>query len=221
MASIDTLLNKLRRLASKNDVEVEHLMKFAVLGDISAVPVIRELQAKHYWYETDRNDVVNCAYLAPWVEVICLYLEGGCDALVSYARKKQEKSFYFAVAVLEELKSTASILAVAELCSDVANELPISIEDAVKLARAINFTLSFKNPPKIYAHTIIQLRNFLHALLSQNLNQATRATIVCALRGVGDEESIRLINELPKFSEPWLGLELLACKAIRKRLKNK
>lgn len=217
MPSIDSKLNALRRKAAKNDLEVEHLTAFAVLGDARAAAVIRELQAKHAWPRSNR--AAN-GPLARWAEVVCAYLEGGCDALVNYARRPESDSLYFAVAVLQEVKSAACVLALAKLSEDTVKALPKGVKDGLSLADAINLTLSFKNPPRVQSQTSKCLRSFLHALVRQKLGEPERARVVCALRGVGNEESIRLINQLPAFSGPWAGVESLACKAIRKRLRD-
>lgn len=220
MATIDSKLATLRRKAAANDVEVEHLTQFAVLGNPIAIPVIRELTAKHGW---PRSNCVGDAHVAPlarWAEVVCTFLEGGCDALVEYARKPEPKSLYFAVSVLEQVKSAAAVLALAELADDIVRASPERTEDALKLASAINLALSFKNPPRVQPNTAAQLRTFLHGLFRLDLSEPQRAVIVCALRGVGDDESIRLIDQLPRFSGPWTGLESLARKAIHKRIRN-
>src|SRR5947207_1975199 len=128
MPSIKSKLATLRRKAARDDLEVEHLTEFAVLGDAAAVPVLRELHTVYKW-----------------------------------PRKK---------------------------------------------------------PPPVPATTQSQLRTFLHAVVRQKLSEKERGTVVCALRGVGNDESIELISNLPKFGGSWKGLELSAGKAIRKRLRQ-
>src|SRR5262245_40509161 len=101
------MLAALRKKAAKNQVEVEHLTVFAKLGDRRAVPVICELQVQHNW---PRSNLVNGELVPPlarWADVVCAYLEGGCDALIAYARGTEPRAFYFAVSVLEEVRSAA------------------------------------------------------------------------------------------------------------------
>jgi hypothetical protein len=219
MKSAKTAIAKLQRLAAKNAVEVEHLSGLAVLGDASVVPTIRELQERHAWPRENRQGNAHVVPLGRWAEVVCAYLEGGADALVAYAQRDEPKSFYFAVSILSELKS-AAVLALAELAAKVERELRWRILDAVTLAEAINLAMSFKGTPAIYERTATELREFLHALLRQELNHIQRATAVCALRGVGDESSVELIRAMPPFAGPWSGLESTAIKAIRKRLRR-
>jgi hypothetical protein len=218
MPSLDAKLASLRRKAAADDVEVEHLTAFAAAGDARAVPVIRELQREHGWPHSNRQGKSLVVPLGRWADVVCVYLEGGCDALVAYARRREPDSFDFAASVLEELKSAAAVGAMAELARGLVKRLPERLGDGVRLASAINLALSFKKPPAMDPVTCGELRSFLHRLLSNELPQEARASVVCALRGVGDEESIRIIDGLPKFHGPWAGLEAIASKAIRKRL---
>jgi hypothetical protein len=220
LAPIDTKLAVLRRKAAKNQVEVEHLTAFAAIGDRAAVPVVRELQAKYDWPRSNRVNGRHVVPLGRWAEVVCAYLEGGWDALIDYARGPEPDAFYFAISVLEVTKSPVSLVVLTELSSIISKKLSSRKADAVKLAEAINHVLSFKKPPPVYPGTATSLRRFLHALVRQKLTQPERATVVCALRGVGDEESIQIIRELPKFDGPWAGIEINACQTIRKRMKQ-
>lgn len=220
MKSLDLAIAKLRRLAAKNAVEVEHLCAMAVLGQSAAVPVIRELQERYSWSQSKRDGGAHVVPLGRWADVVCSYLDGGADALVSYAHSKEPDSFYYAVSVLGDLKSSVAVLALAELAAEVQRDLPKRRGDAVKLAEAVNLTLSFKKPPAVHERTARSLRTFLHALLRQALNEPQRAIVVCALRGVGDESSIALLQTIPPFTETWGGLESAAVNAIRKRLRR-
>ena len=112
------------------------------------------------------------------------------------------------------------MLAVEELAGELAEGLPARLEDALRVAEAINLMLSFRKRAPAYPATVANLRGFLHVLLGHCRNQAQRATVVCALRGVGDEESIRIIGDMRRFTGPWAGIEAAACKAIRQRLRK-
>jgi len=220
MKSLDSAIAKLRRLAAKDAVEVEHLSALAVIGDAKAVPVVRELHERYAWPRDNREGDKHVVPLGRWAEVVCAYLAGGTDALVAYARREEPKSFYFAVSILRELKSAASVLAFAELATEVERNPRAHIEDAVELADAINLALSFKGAPVVYEQAAGELRSFLHAVLRQELSEAQRAAVVCALRGVGDKSSVELIGRMPAFVAPWNGLESTAIKTIRKRLRQ-
>lgn len=220
MKSLDSAITKLRRLAELDAVDVEHLSELAVIGDAKAVPVIRELQERYAWPQDNCQGEKHLVPLARWAEVVCAYLEGGADALVAYARRAEADSFYFAVSVLSELKTAASVRAFVELAAGIESDLGTHTEDAIKLAEAINLVLLFKGAPVVHEQTAAELRRFLHAVLRQELSEPQRATAVCALRGVGDESSIQLIDAMPGFVAPWSGLESTAIKSIRKRLRQ-
>jgi hypothetical protein len=155
--------------------------------------------------------------LGRWADVVCDYLEGGCDVLLAYARRPEADSFSFAVHVLSELKSAEATVALAELAGEVVAELPRRLADAKTLADAINVTMSFDAAPALDRPTAAKLRSFLHRLLGQDVNVPWRLTAVYALRGVGDEESIRLISSMraaPQGSRD----AAKVVKIIRKRL---
>ena len=221
MASFASELTTLRRKSGRHSVEVEDLLKFAILGDAKAVPVIRELESKHGWSRSDHNNNVRIVPMARWADVVCEYLSGGCNALVAYARKADTDSLNFSISVLEVLKSTESAIALKELSSDVVRALPDRLIDAIQISDGINLTFSFKNAPDISKDTECELRTFLHRILKQDLRSHDRARVVCALRGVGNEESIQIISGLEQFDGAWSGLQAIACDAIRKRLKKR
>jgi len=95
--------------------------------------MIRELAKKYSWPATNFIRGQHVGPTGRWAEVVCIYLEGGCDALVEYARPGKRRSFRFATAILEELKSAPTILAAAELAEEVQRSLPKRIDDAQAL----------------------------------------------------------------------------------------
>jgi hypothetical protein len=216
-ATIDSKLANLRRRAAKGDLEVEHLVAFAVGGDRSAAPAIRELKARHKWPHSHLVGGRHVVPLGRWADVTCSYLEGGCDALLAYARRPEADAFSFAVHVLSELKSAPAAAALAELSREVAAALPRRLAEAKTLADAISVTMSFDGAPALDRPTAATIRSFLHRLLSQDLNVPWRLTAVYALRGVGDEDSIRLISSMPPAPEGSRDA-LKVIKIIRKRL---
>ena len=47
-----------------------------------------------------------------------------------------------------------------------------------------------------------------------------KATVYCALRGVGNQESIDLISSQKKLSGAWSGTETAVIKTIKKRMRE-
>jgi HEAT repeat protein len=222
MATLDSRLWALRRKAAKDDVLPEHLIAFAKLGDPRAIPVILELSTEYRWSRSIHDDAGrHVGPMARWAEVVCTYLDGGCDALVDYARRAEDESFHFAVSLLGDVKAPESAFALADLTNDLLRAFPERVHDACELADAINLTLSFKNPPPVTQAAEETLRSFLHALLRLDLSEPQRARAVCALRGVGDVESIAQIAELAEFTGPWSEAASMATEAIRRRLRRR
>src|SRR5689334_8349569 len=105
MKPVDSAIAKLRRLAAKDAVEVEHLSELAVIGDDKVARAIRELQERHAWPYGNRQGDQHVIPLGRWADVVCTYLEGGADALVAYARRNEPEAFDFAVSILSGVKS--------------------------------------------------------------------------------------------------------------------
>ena len=220
MKTIDSKLKTMRQAAARGELEVEHLIELAVIGDQTAVPTIRELQREYQWPRTNFIANARAVPLGRWAEVVCDYLDGGCEALVAYAKRPEDDAFHFAVSVLGEIKSPEAVQALVDLASDAPILLPERLNDRLSLSDAINLTLSFSSAPPVSPQDAICLRSFLHELLAECQTESECARVVCALRGVGDLGSFELIAKLPKFGKPWEGLEMSACKAIRKRLQK-
>ena len=116
--------------------------------------------------------------------------------------RDEPESFYFAVSILRALKSSAAVLAFAELAADVERDLRSRIEDGAKLAEAINLALSFKGAPVVYAHTAEKLREFLHATLRLKLSKAQRATAVWRLAARATRVPLTSSAPCPSSSSP-------------------
>lgn len=216
-------LATLKRKAADDTLEVEHLLKIAKIGDASVIPLLQELSTKHAWsysgIETDGARQIRVAPFAKWVEVICEYLDGGCDALVAYAQRSDEGCWHFAVAVLESLKTGTSLLGIAELAELIRGDLQNRPKDADDIVDAINFTVSFKGAPPYSESVRAQLREWTHAYLHASSNEVSLARGVLCLRQLGDESSLELIKQLPPLPEPWHDCASMASRAIKKRLK--
>src|SRR5690348_14306473 len=95
----------LKRKAADNSLEVEHLLKIAKTADVSAVPLLTDLAARHDWSYTGWEGETRVVLFAKWVEAISVYLTDGCDGLVSYAQRPPSESWSFALSVLESLRT--------------------------------------------------------------------------------------------------------------------
>ncbi len=209
----------LSRKAADNSLEVEHLVKVAELGDASDAPFLRALKEEHSWSDTGQEGSKLVVPFGRWAETICRFLEDGYPGLVQASRDSAEAT-EFCVSVLEELKTAASVSAILAIGGPVLERPLANVKLAARLANAFNLLLSFKDAPLIAPAVERKVRELLHRLLAAELSEVQRASVVCALRGVGDAESVALVASLPPFQRSWAGLEQSAVRQIKQRLRR-
>src|SRR5262245_33962022 len=90
----------LSRKAADNSLEVEHLVKVAVLGDATDAPFLRALKGEHGWSDTGREGRKLVVPFGRWADTVCRFLEDGYPGLVQAA--KESDGAEFCVSVLEE-----------------------------------------------------------------------------------------------------------------------
>jgi hypothetical protein len=225
---LKTFQSKARR--GPRAVQVEDLLAFVALGDAGAAPELRAAAAD--WPRAGRSPVAGGLRQAPlgrWVDYVCAALEGGCERVVALARDPGERSLDadeglgeagFALGVLKEVRSEASIRAVLDLASDARAALTERKGLAVGCASALNDLLCFDPPVTASQSSEVEARAFLHSLLALDLSAAEAGTVCCALRGVGDESSLQLIARRGPLAAPWSSVPAEATKAIQKRLRS-
>jgi hypothetical protein len=209
----------LSRKAADNSLEVEHLVKVAELGDATDAPFLRALKDEHGWSDTGREGRKLVVPFGRWADMVCRFLEEGYPGLVQAATDSAEAPD-FCLSVLEELKTAASVSAILAIGGPVIERPAADVKLAVRLADGFNCLLSFKGAPVIAPLVEGQIRKFLHRLLAVVLSEVQRASVVCALRGVGDAESATLLGSLPPFRGSWAGLEQSAVRQIKQRLRR-
>jgi hypothetical protein len=209
----------LSRKAADNSLEVEHLVKVAELGDAADASFLRALKGEHGWSDTGREGRKLVVPFGRWSDTVCRFLEDGYPGLVQAAKDSAEAA-EFCVSVLEELKTAASVSAILAIGGPLIERPAANVKLAVRLADAFNLLLSFKSAPAIAPKVEEQVREFLHRLLAVELSEVQRASVVCALRGVGNAESATLVGSLPPFRGSWAGLEQAAVRQIKQRLRR-
>jgi hypothetical protein len=209
----------LSRKAADNSLEVEHLLKVAELGDASDAPFLRALKEEHSWSDTGREGRKLVVPFGRWADTVCHFLEDGYPGLVQSAKDSPDAA-HFCVSVLEELMTAASVSAILAIGGPVIERPATDVNLAVRLAEGLNLLLSFKGAPAIAPGAECKVREFLHRLLAAELSEEQRASVVCALRGVGDAESVALVASLPPFRRGWAGLEQQAVRQIKQRLRR-
>lgn len=206
--------SKLRKLAKENKLEVEHIIEATFERDQSIAIELESLTNELNWTEDNIVDGRRYVPYAKWVRFACIFIRDGYTGLVAAYDSDDD----FSLAFLKSYKTTESIDSVLKIATKLAESTsPKSKHD---IASSINRLLSFKGSPIIENEKIGQLRELLHSYYAQGLEEAEKATIYCALRGVGDQTSIDLINKQEKLKDPWLGIEAQVIKSIKKREKQ-
>ena len=206
--------------AANGSLEVEHLLKVAELGDATDIPFLRILKAEHAWSDDSGEGDHRVVPLGKWTDSICCFLEGGYPGLVQ-AASESAASAHFSLGVLEELRTAASASAILAIGGPTIYQPEDALEFAIHLATAFNLVLSFKGAPRVASTVEEQIRQFLHRMLATKLSRSQCGTVVCALRGVGDRESVALIESLPPFEDAWEGVEKAAVRQIKKRMRGR
>lgn len=207
----------LKRKAADNSLEVEQLLKIAKTADVSVVPLLADLAARHDWSYTGWEGEARVVPFAKWVEAISVYLTDGCDGLVSYAQRPPSESWSFALAVLESLRTPVALLAIAELADLVRDQIDERAEDAQKVVYAVNNTIAAKDAPPIPEAVRVRLRDFLHAVLSSSLAEVWIASAIVALGRAGDVSSLPIIRNVRPLGEVWNAAPKRALREIKKR----
>lgn len=225
MALSELQMRKLNRMAAKDLLEVEHLLKVARIGDSSDVQFLQSLKTTNSWSDSGIENGVLVVPFGRWTEVVCAFLEGGYDRLISLATDPDTFDDYceFCIAALEELRTPQSVLALMDIAQGIET-IPTrhkAVSVAAKIASALNLILSLKGAPSIYPHIEDTVREFLHTLLIADLEEHELASVIYALRGVGDELSIHKITALPPLNYPFEGAQKASIRAIKKRVKQR
>jgi hypothetical protein len=218
MALSAAQIRLLKRKAAANTLEVENLIKVALVGGPGDAPLLRQLKAEHRWSNSGRKGRTRVVPFGRWAEVVCCYLEDGSPGLIRLARG-DKRFFDFCVSLLEEFPTSEGMAALLAIGREVLDDPATNRPRALRLAWAFNCLLSCNGQPELPDVEARQVRAFLHRLLSSRLSQGERVGCVCALRHVGDASSLELVEQLPPFTYPWAGVERVICRQLKKRLR--
>jgi hypothetical protein len=209
--------SKLSKKAANGTMEVEHLIFAAKHGDPSDCPFLTELSQQYHWPEITSSPESPHYPLGTWVTVICCFMKEGHAGLLKHCRENARHTD-LAIGLLEEVKSSESVSTLLAIGNGVVTHPESDRRRATRLAEAFNLILSFKHAPDIGDAQESTIRSFLHCYTLSATSESEISTGLCALRGVGDDSSLKLISRLPELNEPWKGLFLSVRKQIRKRL---
>jgi hypothetical protein len=191
----------LKRKAADNSLEVENLLKVAVCGDRTAVPLLRQLKADWNWSESGRVRGQLVVPFGRWADVVCRFLEDGYPGLVALATGKQTAKHFleFCLAVLGELHTPESVGAVLDIGGGLIDKPATDQKTALRLVRALQEVMSPWEDLLLNEATAARVRQFVHRFLALKLAEHERLDGVWALRRVGDADSLALIESWPAF----------------------
>ena len=214
------MLDNLRKKIETN-IEVEDLIELAVKKQYKAIPILDKAIIEKEWEDHITAATTKKVPLKTWALVVMSYLEKGCTGLKRYTDTTNGsylETSRFVISVLQEIKCEETLKNLIFLFSDLIDDPSIDKNLSDKLISAINFLLSFKPYLNIDSEVQVVLRRFVLKYLSLYGDAVKdRATAFCALRGVGNLESIDIIKSYPKLTEPYKGLEGMVIKVIKSR----
>lgn len=236
-----------KRLANKSkQVEVEHLLPLAKRCSAVDAQAIEELAIQQGWGRTTgegfeptgnwsgSGSIEMAAIFGRWTVVICTFLREGLDGVVALACDPPISLATlrtFAVGLLYSLRSPEAVAAAARIIRFHLGALSKAPpkdrgwgderETLAKAVHAANLLLFPKTGVVITKEVEEELREALHAILAVPLlTENELSGVYCALRWVGNEESLELIAQRPLLEAPWEGIEKSVRTQIRKRARS-
>ncbi len=212
-------LSSIRRRASNDSLEVEHILEAAALKLDGLPELLDELATAEGWSDTNQlPDGTLVVPLARWARVASAYCHDGMQGLKAVLEAPGHESFV--LALLEELHSAEAVDAIIDFFSRTLDSPADDPALVRKMASTLNQILCFKPEVEITAPTRDRIRVFVTDLLDHCSDQVERAAPVLLLRAVGDDSSLDLLEALPPFTDAWETTIPTTKRAIRKRLKS-
>ena len=125
----------------------------------------------------------------------------------------------FVLPALEELRDTAAVQGVLTIFSKEIDCPENNVEVSVRIAATLNLILSFNASPKISEIEAQRIRAFLFRLYPFAGKEVDRATVVLALRGVGNEDALAFLATVKAFSGAWSEVKSTTARSIKQRLR--
>lgn len=221
-------INTLRKKAKAHTLEVEDILAAAARRPAGLQAELQRLSAELEWshtpYPRGGGHVVP---FARWAEMAGAYAEHGIPGLAGWMQAQARAAAGhgppadYVLAMLEALKTQEANDALFSLFAPVLDDPGGHLTEALELASTINLTFSFKGRLPPTPAQADRARSFLMALYPPLAHKETeRCTVVCGLRGVGDESTAQFLATIKPFGGPHAGLEKSAQRAIRKRLQG-
>ena len=212
----EELINK----AENHDLNVEDIIKVSSSRDPDISIILQEIKERMSW-PTNLVENVDGSIIPPmgmWIDVASEYIVNGYDGLFELA--KDENKVRFVIGFLQEFKTTESVNVLLRISDIYSVSSNCQKNTLIKIISGLNRILSFPGAPVIEDSTRSKARELIQESLKLCNSQSEYGNLLCALRGVGDEESIKLISIVPKLVGEWSGTESIVKKAIKNRLKK-
>ncbi|WP_067522809.1 hypothetical protein [Endozoicomonas ascidiicola] len=211
---------ELNEKANDNKINVEDIVELSLSRNPDVVDVLKEIKEKLQWpneaIEYKNGNIV--PPLGAWVDVGCEYIANGCEGLINYSKNINNANF--AISILQENKNSKSVESLLKIAEFYSDDMQSHKYILIKIVTALNLILSFKDSPEVEVTIIENVRSLIHKIIGLCENSAEYASTICALRGVGNEESIKLVSTIPKLEGAWSGTERIVTQAIKQRIKN-
>lgn len=224
---ITSILSLIERKAEKGAVQVEDLLKIVAIGDAHAIPVLRKLKAVYAWPDDNRIGRKRVVPLGLWVNAICNYLAKGIYGFVNEITLNDSvtPTVEMAFDIIKEVRTPESVEGALQIWkrftakgvpqSDVERDMSVLICDT------LNELLCFKPVVVVTPAQSDEVKCLLHIMVQKSADEAVLSSAYCALRAVGDQETIKLIQSKQPLKGQWKGVEQIAIKAIKGRLRKK
>jgi len=203
---------EIEKKARSKSIEVEDILDCAQSQDQNIVSSLRKIADENQWL--GNSEVGGGVPYLSWIETVVVFLTYGIEGL-NKLRKNDDSFSGYILTLLASFHSNEAMKALRELFSDELSDPKLDEDVSSKMITAINQTMSFAPKVILDVSTENSFRNFLHEILDETQDDITRANVYCALRGVGNDDSIYKITTFPPLGGAWEGLEKIVIKAIK------
>lgn len=209
-------IQSLRKKARDGSLEVEHLLQAAIERESGLAEELSNLSKKHAWqFESLQPDGRRVVPFDRWATVAATYASGGFPELRKLLDEPDNLSFV--LGLVESIKTSESVVFILDICNKYLKDDPQSTIAAFQIASSFNLLLSFKHAPVISDQQAKSIQDFLFALYPHAKSQEDRATVLLALRGVGDHSAMTFVEAAADFTNPWAATKQVVIQAIRKK----
>jgi len=208
----------LRRMAHGGTLEVEHLLRAAKYPAPEFADELDALSEEMGWScDIPEPKPPHPVPFGAWTRVVSAYSRSGFEAVK--ALRSEPRYFSLLMALVEELHTPEALAFALQIGEDFLKRPSSDPERALQLAGTINMLLSFKPRLQLSEAQEATVRAFLHALARDASTDLVRGTAYCALRYVGNAETLQILRELPPLRDHWASAQEACKRAVSKRIK--